>query len=48
MGDNPRNADGGVMVEVLNMFGGTENIFSCDAKAVKVVETWNGSCDDIL
>jgi len=30
------------------MFGGAENIFSCDAKAVKVVGTWNGSCDDIL
>jgi len=24
MGDNPRNVDGGVMVEVLNMFGGAK------------------------
>ena len=48
MGDNLRNADGGVIVEVPNMFDVAENIFSCDVKAVKVVGTWNGSCDDIF
>jgi len=36
------------MVEVPNMFGAAENIFFCDAKAVKVVGTWNGCCDDIF
>jgi len=39
MGDNPWNIDGGVMVEVPNMFDATESKFYCDAKAVKVVGT---------
>jgi len=39
MSDNLRNVDGGVMVEVPNMFDVAENKFSYDAKAVKVVGT---------
>jgi len=48
MGDNLRNIDGSVMVEVSNMFDAIENILCCDAKAMKVIGTWNGSCDDIF
>jgi len=36
------------MVEVPNMFDTAKNIFSCDAKAMKVEGTWCGSCEDIF